>query len=327
MSSRLFPYATIDGDVTLKLMDGGLDDGGWPKIPYIVDRRLVDLFDVDKASWKTARFQFEIAMPSEQVERFENCNLRVILLVECSGTLYRHAVLPVQNGNVWVGELELSRGTFRGSATVHAVVSGTVDGVAHRFLGSSESWTILFDEPAIRPLSGTIRIRWVDFSAPDDDERFLKDFENYSYFVDIQSDQPTLYLNKSDIFEGLPAILDDRPRPKIEKPLHNSQRVGIARAVWMALINTSIASIVRDEHGNPDWPAEDWKQIVLKKILPGRVFPDKGEDEVLVELSDAWSSPERAAELESRTLVVVDDLVKANKLLRETLNIIKSNSN
>jgi len=132
-----------------------------------------------------------------------------------------------------------------------------------------------------------------------------------------------LYLNSSKKFDGLAALLGDRKRPASEKPLHNAERVSIARTVWMALFNTSIASIVEpdDDDGVPDWPADDWKRKVLKKML-SRIYPLKSDAERLQVALDVWNSNERAGQLESLGQVKIDAINRVPRLLRLTLDLI-----
>lgn len=327
MSVRIYPYPTMSGTISLQLSGGGLDDSGWPRVPYIPDRQLVELYDLDKESWSIAGFDVEVTLPADELARSEEeGNVVVLLSIECSRTLYRQVIRLRRDktgSNRWTGRLEAYRQNLRGTAIVAAVVAGTVEGRVNRFLGRSSEWTLHFDEPAVRPATGTMKVRWVDFEHPESGLEYLTDYADREFFTDMQSEVPTLYLNKAEAFDGLPALLEDRRRAERDLPLHNAERVSIARSVWMGLINTSVASIQVDADGLPEWPLEEWKRVVLKRAL-AKALPVLGDDERLQEAHEAWKAPERAAGLESKLQLAVDDLASAGKLLRRSLKILKS---
>lgn len=329
MAIAIFPYPVLNGTVSLQLSRGGLDGGEWPRTPYVPDRQLVNLYDLDKPDWTDADFNAAVTLPAEELARFEeDGDVTVLLSIECSRTLFR-MVVPLtrlrEERNTWQGILSVARANFRGSASVSAIVSGVAFDRNNRFVGRSSEWQLHFDEPDVRPMTGTMKVRWMDFENPDPGLDFLKSYQDREFYSDMQSDVPTLYLNKSESFDGLPALLDDRRRRTEDLPLHNAERVSVARSVWMGLINTAIASVRHDEDGVPDWPLEPWKRLVLKRFLH-RVYPTHGDDELLVEVDEAWRSSERTAELESRLQLAVDDVISAGKLLRRTLDILKRRS-
>lgn len=329
MSVRIFPYRTMTGTISLQLSNGLLDGADWPRTPYVPDRQLVHLHDVDKESWEEAEFEVDVTLPSEELSRFDDDGeVNVLLTVECSRTLYREVVRLSRSEsetNRWSGTLITAKQNFRGAATVTAIVAGKALDRDDRFVGRSTEWTIQIDEPEIRPMTGTMKVRWMDFEKPEEGLGFLKEYKDHEFFTDMQSEVPTLYLNKSEAFDGLPALLDDRRRRKDERPLHDAERISVARSVWMGLINTAIASIRRDEEGTPDWPMETWKRLVLKRFLH-RVYPMHGDDELLKEVDQAWKSTERSADLESKLQLAVEDVIGAGKLLRRTLKILKDSS-
>lgn len=330
MKNRIFPYQTLQGDVRLNLSGGGLDDSDWPKVPYVPDRRLVELYDLDKEDWQRASFNLELTLSADEVAKMNKAGASVsaLAVIECPRTMYRETLplFPASPGETtWTGTVELERDNFGGKATIHGLVVGTINGRENRFLSETEAWILHIDEPDISPLTGTMRVRWMDFDQPADDCIFLVDYRDHPFYSDLQSEKPTLFLNRSKRFSGLPTLLDDRKRKPSERPLHNSERISIARSVWMALLNTSIASIIVDDGETPEWPTEDWKRMVLKSIL-SKVFPAKSESELLSEAVDAWRSNERAGKLESRAQAVIDDKIAAGRLLRLTLDYMARSS-
>jgi hypothetical protein len=325
MRNRIFPYQTLEGDVRLRLHAGGLDDGDWPRSPYTPDNRLVQLHELDKEDWQIAQFNVEVTVPAEEVQKLNErgAAVRVFAVAQCTGTQYRatiQLVSPHMEPAKWGGTIEMARDNFHGKVTVHALVVGEVHGSSNRYLAISDAWTIYFDEPDIPPLTGTMRVRWVDFDNPGD-LRFLIAFTEHAFYSDLDSAQPTLYLNASKKFEGFTSLLGDRKRTPAERPLHNAERVSIARTVWMALFNTSIASMAVDDDAELDWPAEDWKRKVLRKML-ARIYPLKSDSERLQAAHEAWNSNERAGHLESLAQVKIDAMNRVPRLLRLTLDFI-----
>ncbi len=301
MKNRIFPYHTLEGDVRLRLHGGGLDDGEWPRSPYTADYRLVQLHDLDKEDWRIAQFAVEVTVPGEELARLNErgAGVRVLAVVECAPTQYRATVpLAPERGEPakWAGHIELDHGNFAGKVSVHALVVGEVHGSPNRYLAMSDAWSIYFDLA------------------------FLTPFSEHAFYTDLDSAQPTLYLNASKKFEGLAMLLGDRKRTPSEKPLHNAERVSIARTVWMALFNTSIASIPEDD-GVPDWPTDDWKRKVLKKML-SRIYPLQSDAERLETVLEVWNSNERAGQLESLAQVKIDAMIRVPRLLRLTLDFI-----
>lgn len=330
MKVQIFPYQTLQGDVRLVLSGGGLDDGEWSKVPYTPDRRLVQLYNLDKEDWKRAEFKVQVQGPADEIAKFDKqgAEARCVAVLECSRTCYRQSIVLMRATSEpakWVGTVEVERANFAGKASVHALIVGKTGSLDNRYLALSESWLVYFDPPDIPPLSGTMRVQWQDFDQPDEGLTFLTDFAEHSYYTDLQSETPTLYLNRSQRFDGLSALLDDRPRKPGERPLHNAERVSIARTVWMAMLHAAIASVGRDEDGVAEWPPEDWKRSVLKKLL-SKVFPDKSQDELLEEAMQAWNSNDRAGQLESWVQAAIDRNIGAGKLLQRTLTFMNSNS-
>ena len=330
MSERIYPYRTLPGDVGLQLMEGHLDDADWPKTPYIPDRRIVDLQDVGKRDWKRATFRAEITLSSDRVAELNasGAQVRVLLIIQCANTYYRETVKLHQgsrDANVWQANFDVEKENFHGTATIHALVAGTVDGRPNRYLSTSENWTLIFDEPDSSPLTGSMTVTWEDFDKPSKPhlKMILGENRHHSLYLDLVSNPPKLFLNKSDKFRGLTFLLEDRKRVKSDRPLHNAERISIARSTWMALFNTSIASVIYNPDEEPEWPAEDWKRVVLQKIL-SKIYPFKSDSELLKEAVDGRTD-ERAGDLQSAARAAIDEMIKAGRLLSLTLAIMADN--
>jgi hypothetical protein len=159
-------------------------------------------------------------------------------------------------------------------------------------------------------------VTWKNFKETDDLP--AKDFPTSTHVVAFSGGVPELWLNSG--FEGLEPLLKDRKdRQGKDKGLHDFQRTGIARSVWMALIADALAAIRLDEEENevaePEWPEIPWQAEILKLVLP-EVAPGKSDRELLGLAAEDWRQHPGAAEFFGRAEAVVGDLVKANELLR-----------
>ncbi len=322
-----FPYKTIGGDIELRITDGKLDDDDFPKNPFTPDQRLVQLYDLDKKSWRHVALELELIGPAEEIAALERSGSEVTATVvaHCPATQLRQTIRLQRAGGKavkWYGTAELDRDNYRRRAELVGLVVGTAAGRPYRHLGRSEPWSVHFDEPAVLPLEGTLRVQWVDFKSPGE-QAFLKDHCDKPYFTDLSDAVPTVYLNKCDDFASLPAIMDDRRRTnKWDNALHDSQRVGIARSVWLAMLNTALAAVEEDEDGgDPDWPTEDWKRQVLQALLP-RIYPDVSLEQALAQAIADRRTPDGAATLESRAEAAISAQVGAGKILRRTLDAL-----
>jgi hypothetical protein len=175
--------------------------------------------------------------------------------------------------------LKLDRRLVHGEVEVTAILSGTVGEVPHRYLGQSSSWTVLIDQHASQPLKGGPPVKWIDFSERED----LQGYADQLFYVDMSGALPAVYLNKR--IEGLPVVLPtygEPPEPL--RPMYETLRTSIARSVWMALLEASLAGIIVSEKDDsteePAWPEIRWQHDVLRMILP-KVYPVADETEAL----------------------------------------------
>lgn len=322
-----YPYKTIRGDIELRISDGKLDGGDFPKNPFTPDQRLMQLYDLDKKNWERVTLELELVGPADEIAAIEKAGGEVgaTVVAHCTATQLRQTI-PLQRAGgkaaKWHGTAELDHDNFRGRVEISGLIVGTAAGRPYRHLGRSEPWSIHFDEPAVLPLEGTLRVQWIDFKNPGE-QGFLRDHADKPSFSDLSDSVPTVYLNKCDDFAGLPAVLDDRRRSnKWDKALHDAQRVGIARSVWLAMFNASLAAVREEEDGgDPDWPIEDWKRQVLQALL-SEIYPDVSPEQALVQAVADRKTPDGAATLESRAEAAINAQVGAGKLLRRTLDAL-----
>jgi hypothetical protein len=322
VSQVLFPYATLSQPPAFQIAEVRLDGASKPSL-IDQEEAAVNLFEV-KPVWRRVELDFELTADRDAVQEFEHGygGLSAVAVAHCVPTNVRQPARLVRSEfdpGRWGGTLELDRDNFRSRAVVIPVLTATVDGIPHRPVGTAAGWVVHFDEPESLRLRGTLRVRWVNFKAEDTD-LLAKQFPDSTHLAWFGAGQalPEVWLNSA--FEGLEPLLRDRKnRRGVEKGLHDMQRLGIARGVWMALVADALASVrmASDEAGSdgPDWPEAEWQAEVLRRVLP-QVAPGKADRELLDLAATEWRSHPGAAEFLSRAEAVVGEMIRANETLR-----------
>lgn len=329
MSERIFPYKTIRGDLRLDVREVTIDEEAPSPEPIDRDGRIVSLFDQERSGWRTVQMKLELVGPAEELRKLPDGEGLTANAVFHSDDTHERRAIPLKRAASdaarWTAVVDLHRADYRGAVRLDAVVAGRAGGLSHRFLGSAEPWILHFDEPAIPKRGGSIKVRWVDFKS-ENAPPFLGDYVNEPFYADLTDEVPVVYLNKSRDFERLPVVLDDRRRRGSDLALHNAERIGIARSVWMAMLNAAIAGIREaEDSADPDWPEADWQRRVLRILLP-QVYRDHADAEALRSAFQAWDTREGAGLLESRGQAEINRRIGAAKLLRRTLNLMSSAS-
>lgn len=321
MTTALFPYDTLCGGELPTLTLAALRLDGMTRT-HLVNKETsaVPLYE-DTRPWNRVELDLELTCDPAVVREFENKHgkLAAVVVANCLPTNTRQP-LPLVRSDVdpgrWSGVLELKRDNVRGRVSLTATLTAAVSGVPHRPIALASGWSLHVDEPESLRLKGTLKVTWKNFKQTDDLP--AKDFPTSTHVVAFPGGVPELWLNSG--FEGLEPLLKDRKdRRGPDKALHDFQRTGIARGVWMALISDALAAIrtdaADDEAAEPDWPEVPWQAEILRLVLP-RVAPGKSDRELLRLAVEEWRQHPGAAEFLSRAEAVVGDLVRANELLR-----------
>lgn len=331
MRNRIFPYPTLQSPLSLALTDLQIDNR--PARPGLLDgdNRLLNLYQLDLPNWQKVSVELEVIASKNDLLGVENSmtDPMVTVVALCGPTNQRQAVRLRRAGverSHWIGRLELDRQNFGGRVTLRALLCGTIEKVEHRMAGSSEDWSIHFDEPLSLLLSGTLKVTWCDFHSAEA-PALAREFQDVAHVVDLNgSPVPVVYLNSS--FDDLEPLLRDRKdRTPTERALHDLQRMSIARSVWMALLHRAVAAIQPGEEGEePDFPATEWHREVLEQYLPS-LLPGRSDGDMLRAVADLSTQSGWGTFL-SRAEAVVGDRIGANKKLRETLrNLARSEVN
>lgn len=217
----------------------------------------------------------------------------------------------------WAGKVIIDRLSFRGRAAVYGVLAGNANGIPSRFLGQTEEWSVHFDVPAVLPLEGSLPVKWLDFTS-EHAATHLQANQHEPFYADLTIHQPTVYLNSS--IPGYQNLLSDRKgRPPLDAALHNAERVGIARAVWLQLFNASVVGITLEEDEEPAWPAVEWQKQVLKALLP-IMYDESSETEALHHAGHARQNNDGVRDLQSRAQLAISKRMGVARILSQSMN-------
>lgn len=323
----LYPYDSLIGELRLTVdkvtIDGKPLSTNFinPDIPEIAFREL----ETDR--WEEAVIDVAVTAPAGELAGSttwqDPC---VVLQVICAFSNTRAAV-PLDPDPYtparWTGSIELARDSWYGRANLRALIAATVDGVRHRIIGQGENWSLSFDDLPPSPVHGSIAVQWVNFA--EDHTYGLRSFKDDPHHLRLDPDAPSLYLNSG--FAGLQALLiDRRRRPRAEQALHDSTRANIASDAWSAMFVNALDAVEIDETtGQPEWPVEEWRVVVLKTLFP-RIYPSLGPDDALVEAVAARASGDRSGELLERLLPAAAKQVGIAALLRRGISLLEKDN-
>jgi hypothetical protein len=320
MATWIYPYATLFGDVTIRLEGLRVDGETVPGSCVDGDRREVRLLDLERSDWEVVELDVTLSGPlTELRERQKDGQLpAAVAVAHCAASNTRQAIElepDADNAARWQGSLELQRSNWFGRIDLRGALVAKVGGVADRVIGTPESWVIRLDDVPPPPVNGAIRTLWHDFSYPEDELEWLKEYKAEAAFLRLDDEQPTLYLNRG--FEGLKALLDPKPkREGGEQALHDQARAAIATEVWTAMFNAAVQAIRQDEEEEaPDWPEEAWKRTALEMLLD-RLHPTKEAEDALRDLAEQRRDETAGGALQQDLLIAVSEHVGGARLLR-----------
>lgn len=317
----LYPYDTLFGDVTLRVTDVEVDE--MPLYGRVdADRREIDLTGIERKRWERARLEVAVSGPASELKSRRAPT--AVAVLNCGPSNTRHAVTlqaDESSPGRWSGAVELDREGWYGRAELRVVITATEQGVPHRIIGTADVWTVSFDDLPRGPVTGSITIRWTDFASPEDDAPYLTHFATDPWYLRIDPDVPTLFLNRG--FQGLEALLmDRRRRPPSEQALHDHARASLAAGVWTSLFNASLDAVeVEVEEGDIQWPPEEWQRAALTALL-GRMYENRSMEDALNEALIARRSPDGAAALHERLMAASAAQVSLPRLLRDGIRIL-----
>lgn len=318
--NRYFPYSTLTRPLSLEIEEQ-LVDGARPPYDMLAARHSINISGLE-SSWRRLAFRLRVDLPGLN-ESPDVSDVRVVLSLNCSATNLRMGVLmkPGVRQGSYTAELEIEAGALAKKATLRAIVSGKVEGVAQRYLGESEVWNVWTSSPEIPLLTGDLQVKWVAFAGETCPATIDPAFRSQPYYIDITQDPPVIYLNES--LPDLRRLFDDYPRRNpVERALRDSHFHSIASSGWLAMFNASLGGIEPMDDGHVEWPDIEWQRQVLRTILP-KVYPDLSlEDSVQTAYGDA-SSADGSRLLQSRAMAAICGLLRGSGQLRNSIKALE----
>lgn len=325
MKSLIFPYPTLRGGIELKMSELRVDGDQVPLDPPHASDSSIDVQQLAETDWKELTVDFDMQIPQQSLQSFENDHgaIGLTVVASCRPTNIRQAISPTRSSldpSKWNGQITLERQSFREKVRLHGIATGQHNGVKNRPIGFSNELTLHLDPTDSFRVAGALRVVWCDFKS-NDAPPLAKQFQDSPYVVDLDKSLPEILLNSS--FEGLePLLRDSKDRTKIEQALHDSTRMSIARSVWMTLLGTAMSGIrSEDPEEDPEWPESDWQSETLKRILP-EIDPARSESELLRLAATEWRQYPGSAVFLSRAEAALGDLIQSNKSLRKTIQTL-----
>jgi len=316
----LYAYRTLFGDLELSVAELRIDDADPGGDTVDAQFNLVSLYALERQDWTFATLSLVVAGPADEIGELGVAGEPAVTAVAfCSATNARQAVSLTRSQvdpALWTGDLELQRENFYGKVEMWALLTATVDAVPHRWIGESAKWNVHFEEPAVLPIEGTLRVRWAEFEN-DRPEVIPMSAAREVFYIDLESSVPTIYLNSD--FEGLPDLLsEERGRPDAETALRDAEYRRIATAAWSEIFNVAVAAIRPGDDGQePSWPSVDWQEKALHSLLP-RIYDMTLSEALSRAFADATG--DGALGLHARAQLAIAKEIGAGRSLRRSLD-------
>lgn len=250
----------------------------------------------------------------------------LVVVAECTSTRMRQAARMEQDSpgeSSYEASIRLDLVNYREKINVYCVMAGTATGLPDRYIGVSDTWSVLLDGITPPDISGSFSVKWASFGS-DAERTFLHPYKVEPYYVHLAADEPVVYLNKG--FEGLPELFPETGRLQgSQRALQESMSMSIARTVWLALFEAALSSVeAADADDEPLWPETPWQDGVLRMILP-LVYPNLEEEQTLQPAVRARFEPDEYHDLISRAVAVIGhDILNEGKALRSAIRRVSS---
>jgi hypothetical protein len=322
-TTLIYPYTTLDQDVLLRISNARIDGDS---VDGVLDRsNAIDLHHVD--TWKRLTARISVQVPADLLSKIAT-DPRIVCTVHCGPTNLRYAIaLNADQGRPgsYSGELELEHSMLHCRGRIEAVVAGTVDGIEDRYIGRSNGIEVNLDQPRVPEIAGDLDISWRDFreqldGAPPIDASL----HDQPAWIELDRQEgPRLWLNSA--VEGLQRLLDDTPgRSHVERALRDTVFDSIAAPALAAMFATALAAAAEGQEGDEiPWP-EDWRQGVLRSLLP-LMYPDRSVDDALVHVIDDSRDMDGVADVQSRLHAATAQYLKTTTHARDAVRAIERN--
>jgi hypothetical protein len=322
--TTLFPYPVLDTDPTLQLSGPKVDGRPAQLLPR---EGRVDLSE-RPAKWRAASVNVRVQVPVESLEQIGVRHHEVVATLHCAPTNLR-ATVPLEpdgGGGQWTGVVELPGDMLRERAVLSATVTGTVEGVAHRWLGRSQEVAVDLLPPRTPEISGgQVPVVWRDFSKTEDGQNPIDPaLHDEMAWLDMSLPEgPVIYLNER--VDGMRRLLEVRTgRARVERAVRETALDLIAVPAIAAMANVALAGAdPPGEGGEPQWPDTDWQRDVLRTLLP-LMYPDQEPESALSTAVRAIAGGEDAEDVQARLVGAASRLVRATRHVGGVVKALES---
>ncbi|KUH81408.1 MULTISPECIES: hypothetical protein [unclassified Mycobacterium] len=282
----------------------------------------------ERSRWTSIELAVNVKLQPAELASLEEAgahDLAVSVVTRCptaelrqSNLLERSQVDPLR----WTGKVLLDRQFVAGAGESYAIVAASFasDG-DRRLVGRSLPWSLHFDAVAPFPSRGALDIRWADFAADPPAIPELTTFKDERFYIDLDDDRPTLFLNKA--LDYLPSLLKDQRRRGPQRGLHEVIAVEIATKTRLALIECASSHIDYEDPSDPKWPIINWQRAALEELLED-MPEDYARDELKI-FGNARESAEFARQLEQIIVATVERQLKAGAVTRRAYETVVGN--
>lgn len=274
----VIPYATLAGEVTVRVVAAKLDGRDLPLEMISQQDRVVAVHQVERREWEEVRLELQAELPEAELSSGPWHDV-VCVAVLAEGRTNSRTVNHLRRSpdGTWIGTITLTRGAYRNRVDLSVNVVATVGGVAGRMIGGSEeNWIV--DLAARSPVrQRELNINEIDFR--DGGEEWLRPYKDAPWLVETTGDMPTVHLNTG--FEGIAELLNSTGTP-VEKAVRGMLAAQIATDAWTTMFHSAVSDLETDEDGSPQWPT-GWRDWVLRSMLPD-VLPDVSAGDALWEV-------------------------------------------
>lgn len=330
MRSELFPYEVLSRDLDLKLRSvefDWIDEQDHLQQEPVSERSInydnceIFLWAEENDIWDSITLSIAVEIPESEIPKVDEYKdeLNVVAVANCSKSNLRQT-WELKKSRVdlrWTGRITLDKIQYFGTVEFQCLMTKKALGRESRFTAESPPWKIHFDESQSPPIHGAIPIKWINFKETE--EPAFRKYANETHYLAIHEAEPTLYLNSG--FEGLPDLFSEDPRPRgLHLALYETVSSSIAKSVWLALFQTAVIGIRKDEDDEEyDWPENPWEKDVLQQLLP-HIYEDLGEEAALRKAGQEVASGELGS-LESEALAVINKkIINEGKAIRKAIH-------